>query len=109
MTRDIKVPFSLTVRTNNRDERGELMSKIIGIILGGMAALMGIAILVANNCASVSLSGGEKRLAVVQCFSDSKGAVPAWAAGYGLIIVGVLLAFVSIRRDVEIDIIHKHE
>ena len=86
-----------------------MMSKIIGIVLGGMAALMGIAILVTNNCDSVSLSGGEKRLAVVQCFSDSNGAVPSWAAGYGLLVIGALLVFVSVRRDVEIDIIHKHE
>ncbi len=74
------------------------MGRIIGLILGGVAAFNGIAILTASDCESVSFDGQGSRVAVVQCFADSSGALPAWLAGVGMLLVGGFIAFIGVNR-----------
>ena len=74
------------------------MGRIVGLILGGVAAFNGIAILVASDCESVSFDGQGSRVAVAQCFADSSGALPAWLAGVGMLLIGGFIAFIGIKR-----------
>ena len=74
------------------------MGRIIGLILGGVAAINGIAILIASDCESVSFDGQGSRVAVAQCFADSSGALPAWLAGVGMLLIGSFIAFIGIKR-----------
>ena len=73
------------------------MRKLIGLILGGVAALNGVALLAAEDCQTVSFDGQGSRVAIAQCFSDSSGALPGWLAGLGMVVVGVLIATFSLR------------
>ena len=74
------------------------MGRIIGLILGGVAAFNGIAILAASDCESVSFDGQGSRVAVAQCFADSSGALPAWLAGVGMVLLGIVIGVVAIKR-----------
>ena len=74
------------------------MGRIIGLILGGISAFNGIAILTASECGSVSFDGQGSRVAVAQCFADSSGALPAWLAGIGMVLLGVVIGVVAIKR-----------
>jgi hypothetical protein len=74
------------------------MGKIIGIILGGVAIFNGFAILGADNCQSVSFDGQGSRVAVAQCFADSSGAIPAWLAGIGMIVVGGVIGLIAVKK-----------
>ena len=73
------------------------MRKLIGLILGGVAAFNGVALLIAENCETVSFEGQGSRVAIAQCFADSSGALPNWLAGVGMILVGALIATLSLR------------
>ena len=73
------------------------MRKLIGLILGGVAAFNGVALLVAEDCETVSFDGQVSRVAIAQCFADSSGALPGWLAGAGMVVVGVLIATFSFR------------
>ena len=74
------------------------MGRIIGLILGAVSAFNGIAILTASECESVSFDGRGSRVAVAQCFADSSGALPAWLAGVGMVLLGIVIAVVAIKR-----------
>jgi hypothetical protein len=74
------------------------MGRITGLILGGVAAFNGIAILAASDCESVSFDGRGSRVAVAQCFADSSGALPAWLAGVGMVLIGGAIAFIGFKR-----------
>jgi len=74
------------------------MGRIIGLILGGVAAFNGIAILIASDCESVSFDGQGSRVAVAQCFADSSGALPAWLAGVGMVLLGVAIGAFALKR-----------
>lgn len=74
------------------------MRRLIGLILGGITAFNGIAILTANECESVSFDGQGSRVAVAQCFADSSGALPAWFAGFGMLSIGGFIAFIGLKR-----------
>lgn len=74
------------------------MGRIIGFILGCIAAFNGVAILTASECKSVSFDGQGGRVAVAQCFADSSGALPAWLAGLGMVVLGVVIGVVAIKR-----------
>ena len=71
--------------------------KLIGLILGGVAAFNGVALLIAENCETVSFDGQGSRVAIAQCFADSSGALPSWLAGVGMMVVGVVIAAISFR------------
>jgi hypothetical protein len=74
------------------------MGRVIGLILGGVAAFNGIAILTASECESVSFDGQGSRVAVAQCFADSSGALPAWLAGVGMVLLGVAIGAFVLKR-----------
>jgi hypothetical protein len=74
------------------------MGRVIGLILGGLAAFNGIAILTASECESVSFDGQGSRVAVAQCFADSSGALPAWVAGFGMLLLGGFIIFIGVKR-----------
>ena len=74
------------------------MGRIIGLILGGVAAFNGIASLAASDCERVSFDGQGSRVAVAQCFADSSGALPAWLAGVGMVLIGGAIAFIGFKR-----------
>lgn len=71
--------------------------KPIGLILGGVAAFNGFALLVAEDCETVSFDGQGSRVVIAQCFADSSGVLPGWLAGIGMILVGVLIAVLNLR------------
>lgn len=73
------------------------MRKLIGLILGGVAAFNGVALLIAENCETVSFDGQGSRVAIAQCFADSSGTLPSWLAGVGMMVVGVVIAAISFR------------
>ncbi len=72
--------------------------KLIGLTLGGVAVFNGIAILVANDCKTVSFDGQGSRVAIAKCFTDSRGALPGWLAGTGIILVGVIITILSVKN-----------
>ncbi len=74
------------------------MGRIVGLILGGLSAFNGIAILTASECESVSFDGQGSRVAVAQCFADSSGALPAWLAGFGMLLFGGFIVFIGVKR-----------
>lgn len=55
---------------------GCAMRKSIGLILGGVAAFKGVALLVAEDCETVSFDKQGSRVSIAQCFSNSSGAPP---------------------------------
>jgi hypothetical protein len=76
------------------------MGKIIGMILGGIAAFNGIGILSSDTCQSVSFSGeGGGRVMAAQCFADNSGAIPGTVAGLGLVVIGGAIAAFSFLRS----------
>ena len=75
------------------------MGKIIGSILGLVAIVNGFGILTDSNCDSVSFGGnGGGRVMVATCFLDGSGALPGSVAGLGMIVLGGLITFVSIKK-----------
>jgi hypothetical protein len=72
--------------------------RLLGLAVAGFGVFTGIGILRADDCKSVSFDGQGGRIAVAQCFADSSGALPAWLAGGGLIVLGVLIGLALIRR-----------
>ena len=57
---------------------GCAIRKLIGLIRGGIAAFNGVALLVAEDCQTVSFDGQGSRVAIAECFTDSQGAQPGW-------------------------------
>ena len=74
------------------------MGKILFIIFGSVSIFNGIAILSASDCQSVSFDGQGSRVAAAQCFADSSGALPAWLAGVGMVLLGIVIGVVAIKR-----------
>lgn len=74
------------------------MGKIVYTIFGSFAIFGGFAILGASKCQSVSFDGQGSRVAIAQCFADSSGALPAWVAGMGMVLVGSFIIFIGIKR-----------
>ena len=74
------------------------MGRIIGMIFGGISIFNGMAILTTSECESVSFDGQGGRVAVAQCFADSSGALPAWLAGVGMVLLGLVIGVVAIKR-----------
>ncbi len=74
------------------------MRKLVGLVIGGVIAFNGFSLLTANDCKTVSFDGQGGRVAVVQCFPDSSGAIPSWLAGLGMALVGVVVAILSLKR-----------
>lgn len=75
------------------------MQKVIGAILGLVAIINGFGILADSTCDSVSFGGrGGGRVMVATCFSDGSGALPGSVAGLGMIVLGGLIAFLSIKK-----------
>jgi hypothetical protein len=75
------------------------MGKIIGSILGLLAIINGFSILTDKSCDSVSFGGqGGGRVMVATCFQDGSGALPGSVAGLGMIVLGGLIAFFSIKN-----------
>jgi hypothetical protein len=58
----------------------------------------GFKVLSADNCESISFDGQGGRVAIAQCFADNSGVLPAWLAGIGMILVGVIVGFLAIKR-----------
>jgi hypothetical protein len=74
------------------------MRRLVGLAFGGFAAFNGLKVLTADNCESISFDGQGGRVAIAQCFADNSGALPAWLAGIGMILVGVIVGFLAIKR-----------
>lgn len=74
------------------------MTKVISVIFGLISIFNGFAVLGASDCQSVSFDGQGSRVAAVQCFADSSGVLPAWMAGVGMVLIGVLIIFISVKR-----------
>ena len=74
------------------------MRRIIGLAFGGFAAFNGFKVLTADNCESISFDGQGGRVAIAQCFADNSGALPAWLAGIGMILVGGVIGLLAIKR-----------
>jgi hypothetical protein len=74
------------------------MRRIIGLAFGGFAVFNGLKVLAANNCESISFDGQGGRVAIAQCFADNSGALPAWLAGIGMILVGGIVGLLAIKR-----------
>ncbi len=75
------------------------MQKIIGSILGLLVIINGFSVLTDRNCDSVSFDGqGGGRVMVANCFPDGSGALPGSVAGLGMIVLGGLIAFFSIKK-----------
>ena len=75
------------------------MGKILFVIFGSVSIFNGIAILGASDCQSVSFDGQGSRVAAAQCFADSSGALPAWMAGLGMVLIGGFVILIGIRRN----------
>ena len=73
------------------------MRRLVGLVAAVLAVVNGIGILTADNCMSISFDGeaGGRVMAAV-CYPDSQGALPAWIAGLGLIVVGLVVGFIAI-------------
>jgi len=68
---------------------------VVGALL---FAYNGGGILLADNCDSVSFDGQGGRVATAVCYSDGSGALPAWLAGIGMLVIAALFAFIALRR-----------
>jgi len=73
------------------------MRRLVGLVAAVLAVVNGIGILTADNCKSISFDGeaGGRVMAAV-CYPDSQGALPAWIAGIGLVLIGVVVGFIAI-------------
>lgn len=91
----------VSIRSLNDDnDPGQLtMRKFFPLVLGLVSILNGFAILGASNCQSVSFDGQGSRVAAAQCFADSRGALPAWMAGTGMVLIGCLVILMGIKRN----------
>jgi hypothetical protein len=74
------------------------MRRIVGLAFGGFAVFNGLKVLTADNCESISFDGQGGRVAIAQCFADNSGVLPAWLAGIGMILVGVIVGLLAIKR-----------
>ncbi len=74
------------------------MRRLVGLAFGGFAVFNGLKVLTADNCESISFDGQGGRVAIAQCFADNSGALPAWLAGIGMILVGVIVGLLAIKR-----------
>jgi hypothetical protein len=75
------------------------MGKLVGLVLGAVAIFNGFAVLAAEDCQSVSFDGQGSRVAVAQCFADSSGALPAWMAGLGMVLIGGFVILMGVKRN----------
>jgi hypothetical protein len=75
------------------------MGRILFIIFGSVSVFNGFAILGASDCQSVSFDGQGSRIAAAQCFADSSGALPAWVAAVGMVLIGGLVILMGIKRN----------
>jgi hypothetical protein len=68
------------------------MRVLIGLALGIFSIVNGFRVLFAADCATVSFSrAGGRTMAAMQCYADNGGAVPAWLAGLGVILLGFIV------------------
>ena len=68
------------------------MRKLGALVVAGFAVVSGFRVLFADDCSSVSFRAVGGRYATsLQCYSDGSGGVPAWLAGVGLILFGLLV------------------
>ena len=74
------------------------MRRLVGLAFGGFAVFNGLKVLTADKCESISFDGQGGRVAIAQCFADNSGALPAWLAGIGMILVGVIVGLLAIKR-----------
>ncbi len=74
------------------------MRRLVGLAFGGFAVFNGLKVLTADNCESISFDGQGGRVAIAQCFADNSGVLPAWLAGIGMILVGVIVGLLAIKR-----------
>ena len=73
------------------------MRRLVGLVAAVLAVVNGIGILSADNCKSISFDGeAGGRVMAAACYPDSQGALPAWIAGIGLVLIGVVVGFIAI-------------
>lgn len=69
----------------------------IGRGLGIFSIVNGFSVLFADDCATASFSrAGGRKMAAMQCYADNNGAVPAWVAGFGAILLGFIVIGIGI-------------
>lgn len=88
----------LAPRINSHPSRKVVdMRRLIGLVAAVLAVVNGIGILTADNCKSISFDGeaGGRVMAAV-CYPDSQGALPAWLAGLGLILLGIVVGLIAL-------------
>ena len=74
------------------------MRKIFGVAAAIAVAIQGLGLLRADECESVSFRGQGKAVAILQCFADDSGAIASNPIGIGLIVLGVVLAVLTLKR-----------
>jgi hypothetical protein len=68
------------------------------LIGAGFFIINGGSLLFADDCSTVSFDGqGGGRVMTAICYSDSRGAIPAWLAALVMIAIGVALALFALR------------
>jgi hypothetical protein len=73
------------------------MRALIGLGLGIFSIVNGFRVLFADDCATVSSSrAGGRTMAAMQCYADNSGAIPAWVAGLGAILLGFIVIGIGI-------------
>lgn len=74
------------------------MKQLIALVAAGFAIVNGFRVLLAEECSSVSFrSTGGRYASSLQCYSDGSGGIPAWLAGGGLILLGLLVLALLFR------------
>lgn len=68
------------------------MRRLLPLVAAVLFVVNGCGVLTADECASVSFDGeaGGRVMAAV-CYPDAQGALPAWVAGLGMIVIGVII------------------
>jgi len=74
------------------------MKRIILVIISVLLLINGIGILTSANCSTVSFDGeGGGRVVTALCYPDNQGALPAWLAATGMILIAITLAFFAVK------------
>jgi hypothetical protein len=80
----------------HRSSRVLVMRRILFGIGAVLFAINGLAVLVADDCNSVSFDGQGGRVMTAICSPDNAGALPSWIAAVGMLAIAVLFVRISI-------------
>jgi len=72
------------------------MRQLISLVVAGFAIVNGFRVIFADDCSTVSFDAvGGRYASAIQCYADNSGAVPAWVAGGGVILFGLIVLLIG--------------